>query len=228
SPWDYDAVLTNAIPKGIIHTSGTFGPLDTESPGDSNVTGKYVFDQADLSTIRGIGGILHSVGAFDGQLSQIDAGGTTDAPDFSLDTANRPMPLSATFSATIDGMTGDTYLNKVDAKLAESTFTCKGGIVNEKGKGHTIDLDVDVPAGRIQDFLELAVKTTPPLISGVIRSRTKLHIGPGMGSVSQRLSMKGEFTVRQIHFTNPSVEDKVDMMSLRAEGDPKQAKPGAP
>ncbi|MGO9940366.1 MAG: AsmA-like C-terminal region-containing protein [Terracidiphilus sp.] len=228
SPWDYDAALTNAIPKGNIRTSGTFGPLDTESPGDSNVNGKYVFDQADLSTIRGIGGILHSVGTFDGQLSRIDARGSTDTPDFSLDTANRPMPLSTTFSATIDGMTGDTYLNKVDAKLAESTFSCKGWIVNEKGKGHTIDLDVDVPAGRIEDFLELAVKTTPPVISGVIQSKTNLHIGPGTESVSQKLDMRGEFTVRDIHFTNPSVEDKVDRMSLRAKGDPQEAKPGAP
>ena len=33
--------------------------------------------------------------------------------------------------------------------------------------------------------------------------------------------------MKQIHFTNPEVEDKVDMLSLRAQGDPKDAKPGA-
>ena len=228
APWDYDAVLTNAVPKGNIHATGTFGPWDTESPGDSSVNGKYVFDHADLYPMRGIGGILHSVGAFQGQLDRIDAEGTADVPDFSLDTADHPVPLSTRFSATIDGMNGDTYLNQVDAKLGDSSFSCRGAIVDEKGKGHTIDLDVDVPAGRIQDFLELAVKTTPPVMSGVIQTKTKLHIAPGEERVVQKLSMKGEFTESRIHFTDPSVEDKVDMMSLRAQGDPKQAKPGAP
>jgi hypothetical protein len=228
TPWDYDATLTNAVPKGDIHTTGTFGPWNTESPGESSVNGKYVFDHADLYPLRGIGGILHSTGTFQGELDRIDAKGTADVPNFSLDTANHPMPLSTAFTATIDGMTGDTYLNSVDAKLAGSSFTCRGAIVDEKGKGHTIDLDVDIPAGRIQDFLELAVKTNTPVMSGVIQTKSKIHIGPGKESISQKLSMKGEFTERQIHFTNPEVEDKIDMMSLRAEGDPKDAKPGAP
>jgi hypothetical protein len=228
APWDYNAVLTNAVPKGNIQDSGTFGPWNTDDPGDTDVSGKYVFDHADLYPIRGIGGILHSAGSFEGKLDRIDAKGSADVPNFSLDTANRPMPLSTTFSATIDAMSGDTYLNHVDAKLGGSSFSCSGAIVNEKGKGHAIDLDVDVPAGQIQDFLGLAVKTTPPAMSGLIQTKTKLHIAPGKESVSQKLSMKGEFTERQIHFTNPSVEDKVDMMSLRAEGDPKDAKPGAP
>jgi hypothetical protein len=39
--------------------------------------------------------------------------------------------------------------------------------------------------------------------------------------------LKGGYTLRQIHFTNPEMQDKVDMLSLRAQGDPKDAKPGA-
>ena len=96
-----------------------------------------------------------------------------------------------------------------------------------KGKGHTIDLDVDVPAGRIQDFLQLAVKTQPVVMTGVLAMKTKLHIRPGKESVTQKLGMKGTFRLKQMHFTNPDVQDKVDMLSLRAQGDPKEAKPGA-
>jgi hypothetical protein len=99
--------------------------------------------------------------------------------------------------------------------------------VNIKGQGHTIDLDVDVPAGHIQDFLQLAVKTQPPVMTGVLAMKTRLHIRPGKESVTQKLGLKGTFTLRQIHFTNPGVQDKVDMLSLRAEGHPKEAKPGA-
>ena len=96
-----------------------------------------------------------------------------------------------------------------------------------KGKGHIIDLDIDVPAGRIQDFLELAVKTQPVVMTGVLAMKTKLLIRQGKESVTQKLEMQGDFMLKQIHFTNPALQDKVDMLSLRAEGHPKEAKPGA-
>ena len=223
----YDATLINAVPKGDIHAVGTFGPWNTESPGDSAVTGKYIFQHADLNTIKGIGGMLHSVGDFTGRLNRIEVKGTADVPNFSLDTANHPVPLHTQFSAIVDGTSGDTYLQPVDAKLGASRFSCSGAVVNIKGKGHTIDLDVDVPAGRIEDFLQLAVKTQPVVMTGVLEMKTKLHIRPGKESVTQKLGLNGEFKLQQMHFTNPDMQDKVDMMSLRAQGDPKEAKPGA-
>ncbi len=227
APLRYNAELTNAIPKGEIHAEGTFGPWDTETPGESTVTGKYIFEHADLNTIKGIGGMLHSVGDFTGRLDRIEVHGTADVPNFSLDTANHPVPLETQFSAIVDGTTGDTYLQPVNAKLGNSEFSCSGAVVNHKGQGHSIDLDVDVPAGRIQDFLQLAVKTQPVVMTGVLGMKTKLHIRPGKESVTQKLGLDGSFTLKQMHFTNPDLEDKVDMLSLRAQGHPKEAKPGA-
>lgn len=226
-PWSYDATLVNAIPKGNIHAVGTFGPWNVESPGDSTVTGHYTFDHADLNTIKGISGTLSSVGDFKGQLDRIEVDGTTETPNFSLDTANHGMPLHTKFHAIVDGLSGDTYLQPVEAKLGGSEFSSSGAIVNVKGQGHIIDLDVNVPNGRIQDFLQLAVKTEPAVMTGYVAMKAKLHIRPGKESVSQKLGLQGGFTLRQIHFTNPEVEDKVDMLSLRAQGDPKDAKPGA-
>jgi hypothetical protein len=226
-PWRYDATLVSAIPKGDIHATGTFGPWNNESPGDSAVTGRYTFDHVDLNTIKGIAGLLSSVGEFSGQLNKIVVDGTTETPNFSLDTADHPVPLHTKFHAIVDGTSGDTYLQPVDARLGGSGFTCSGAIVNVKGKGHIIDLDVNVPAGQIQDFLQLAVKTKPVVMTGRLQMRTKLHIRPGSESVSKKIGLKGGFTMQQIHFTNPEVEDKVDMLSLRAQGDPKDAKPGA-
>jgi hypothetical protein len=228
APWVYDATLVNATPKGDIHATGTFGPWNNDSPGDSSVTGRYTFDHADLNTIKGIGGILSSVGEFTGQLNDIVVDGTTETPDFSLDTANHPMPLHTRFHAIVDGTNGDTSLQPVEARLGESDFSCYGAVINVKGKGHIIDLEVTVPNGRIEDFLELGVKTTPVVMTGRLTMKTKLHIPPGKESETRRIGLKGAFTLRQIHFTNPEVEDKVDMLSLRAQGDAKDAKPGAP
>ena len=228
APLRYTATLTNAIPRGDIQAQGTFGPWNVETPGDSPVTGKYTFAHADLNTIKGIGGILSSTGNFQGQLNRIVVDGTTETPDFSIDTANHKLPLHTKFHAIVDGTTGDTYLQPVEAKLRDSNFTCSGAVINMRGVGHAIDLDVNVPDGRIQDFLALAVKTSPVIMTGQIGMKTKLHIKPGKESVSHKLDLNGGFTLRKIHFTNQKVQDDVDMLSLRAQGQPEEAKPGAP
>ncbi len=227
APWEYDAVLVNAIPRGDIHASGSFGPWNTEEPSESMVNGQYTFDHAELKTIKGIGGTLSSVGTFGGKLNRIEVDGVTKTPDFSLDTANHPMGLETTFHATVDGTSGDTYLKQVHARLGATTFTCSGEVINMKGHGHQTELDVDVPAGRLQDFLELAVKTKPPVMQSVVGMKVHLQVAPGHESVTKRLQMKGAFTLKRIHFTNPQVQDKVDDLSLRAQGNAKDAKAGA-
>src|SRR6202030_177747 len=118
---------------------------------------------------------------------RIEVHGTADVPDFSLDTANHPVPLFTRFSAIVDGTTGDTYLQPVEARLGASEFFCRGEVVNVKGQGHILDLDV--PAGRIQDSLQLAVKTEPVVMTGVLTMKTKLHIRPGKESVTQKLGL---------------------------------------
>ena len=226
-PWQYVATLVNAIPRGDIDAKGTFGPWQTESPGDSSVSGHYTFSNADLDTIKGIGGILSSVGDFTGQLNNIVVDGTTETPDFSLDTSNHKLPLHTRFHAIVDGISGDTYLQPVDARLRNSSFTAYGAVINVKGKGHIIDLDVDVPNGRVQDFLELAVKTDPVIMTGRIRIKAKMHISPGKERVLEKVKVAGNFTIRRIHFSNPSVQEKVDMLSLRAQGRAKEVQSGA-
>jgi hypothetical protein len=226
--WPYDATLTNAVPRGNIHATGTFGPWNIESPGDSSVTGDYTFSHADLGTIHGIGGMLDSTGKFNGQLNRILVDGIANVPDFTLDTADHPVPLHTRFHALVDGTSGDTTLNPVAATLGSSHFTCSGSVINVKGKGHIIDLYVDIPSGQIRDFLKLAVKTQPPVMTATLQMKAKLNIPPGKESVTQKISVRGEFVLMGIHFSSPQLEDKVDMLSLRAQGKPGEAHPGAP
>lgn len=227
APWRYDATLTNAVPPGDIHAAGTFGPWNVESPGDSTVTGHYTFDRANLDAIKGIGGILSSKGVFTGQLDRIVIDGSTDTPDFSLDAGEHGIPLKTQFHAVVDGTSGDTYLQPVKATLGSSTFTTSGAVINIRGVGHRIQLDVDVPQGQLKDFLELAVKTRPVIMTGLISTKTKLQIRPGKERVLEKLSFQGTFVLARVEFTNAKVQDKVDMLSLRAQGHPRQAKPGA-
>ncbi len=227
-PWPYDATLINALPRGEIHATGSFGPWNRDNPGDSPVTGDYLFDHVEMNTIRGLGGILTSTGSFSGQLDRIVVDGATDTPAFELDSARHPVPLHTDFHAIVDGTSGDTYLDAVRARLGSSAFTCRGKIVNENGRGHRIDLDVDIPDGQVRDFLQVAVKTQPPILSGRLRMKARLIIPPGQESVSRRIEVRGHFAMHTVHFSNRKVQDKVDMLSVRAQGHPDQANPGAP
>jgi hypothetical protein len=219
----YDAVLTNPKPIGLIHAVGSFGPWHGTVPRDTPIDGDYNFSHADLNSIKGIGGMLSSTGHFIGQLGRIAVDGATDTPDFSLDTSNHPVPLHTQFHAIVDGTTGDTTLDPVQAHMLNSNFTARGTVSRIPGAGHDISLDVDMPNARIEDMLQLAVKTQPPLMRGALTMRAKVHIPPGPVRVPQKLELAGRFDIRKVSFSNPSVQDKVDGMSMRAQGKPKEA-----
>jgi hypothetical protein len=84
-PMRFLSELTNPKPPGLIHTSGKFGPWNLDSPSETPVSGHYTFQNADLSVFNGISGILSSTGDFAGMLQEIVVDGTTETPDFKLD-----------------------------------------------------------------------------------------------------------------------------------------------
>jgi hypothetical protein len=220
-PFMYTAELVNPKPTGEIHAQGHFGPWKSEDPRETALDGRYSFEHADLNTINGIGGILSSRGQFAGVLDHLTVDGETDTPEFSLDVSEHPVPLHTVFHAYVDGTSGDTYLDPVRARLLQSEFTCRGKVVRVKGKGHDIEMNVDIPHARMQDMLRLGVKTRPPLMNGTLTMKAKLHIPPGPVRVAQKLQLAGTFRLRQVEFNNPQLQDKIDGLSARAQGRPR-------
>lgn len=128
----FEAELTNAKPKGLIQSSGNFGPWNIDDPGMSPVSGKYNFQHADLSEFKGIAGILSSNGAYQGTLRELKVDGETMVPDFRLPQFGGKLPLHTNFHARVDGTNGDTYLDRVDAVLGRSQFVVSGKVVRVK------------------------------------------------------------------------------------------------
>ena len=104
----YDAALTNAKPPGEILSKGTIGPWAAEEPGDTPITGKYDFRNADLSVFAGIAGTLASTGDFDGSLSALNVHGQATVPDFNLALAGNHA-LRMWRSRRDDASTGDNF-----------------------------------------------------------------------------------------------------------------------
>jgi hypothetical protein len=224
-PLHFDARLVNPKPVGDIQSSGQFGPLQELSPRNTPVQGDYTFSNADLGTIKGIGGILSSTGKYDGTLGRIVVDGETDTPDFRLAVSGHPVPLHTDFHAIVDGTDGDTYLDPVKARVLQSTFTASGKIVRvQDPHGHDIELNVVLDRARIEDLLQLGVKTDPPVMTGAVEMKTKLSLPPGAADVANRLKLAGSFHIPQAHFTNQDLQGKIDSLSLRSHGKPKLAK----
>jgi hypothetical protein len=216
----FHAGLMNPVPRGRIETSGVIGPWNGHDPELTAVRGEYAFKNADLDVIKGIGGILSSVGTYHGVLQRVDVEGQTETPDFSIDIAGQPVPLSTRFKAVVDGTNGDTILDRVEARLGESTIIAIGSVVRtEDVKGRRVALDVKVDRARLEDLMRLAVKARQPPLTGRVDVQTKFLLPAGEADVVDRLQLNGRFSLAQARFTNFEIQKKINVLSRRGRGD---------
>lgn len=220
----FSADIENPIPKGLVATTGSFGPWASGEPSLTPLEGSYTLSDADLGTIKGVGGIVNAEGTFDGVLERIEATGTSTAPDFHLDIAKQPVALTTSYTSVIDGTNGNTWLDPVRAVLGESTtIAASGGIVKvtRDAPGRTIDLDVSIEDGRLEDVLRLVVEDPEPVMTGRLKTTAKLLIPPGDMPVARKMQLDGEFSLQGAQFTADTVQNKVDELSRRAQGRPR-------
>jgi hypothetical protein len=227
-PFHFQGTLTNAKPKGEIDTSGEFGPWDLDDPGSTPVSGSYKFTDADLGPFPGIAGILSSNGKYTGEISELEVNGETDTPDFSLDGVGKTVPLHTDFSATVDGTNGDTLLHPVRATLIRSVIIAEGSVIREpENKGHRIIVNFVAPDARIQDILSLGVKSDRPFLTGTVKIKGKLVVPPSGSKALEKLILDGEFGLEDAHWASQEVRDKLQALSRRAEGKPRDEDAGS-
>ncbi len=224
NPAAFHALLTNPLPRGEIHCDGKFGPWEADDPSQTPVAANYTFTNADMATLRGLKGTLSSVGHFSGPLDYLKVEGTTDIPDFALRTSDHPFALHTDFNAIVDGTNGDTYLNLVTAKFGHTTLVTKGEVVDEYKtvKGRTIVMDTVSSSARIEDLLALAVKSNPPVMTGNAKLKANILIPEGNADLLDRLRIDAKFGVADAEFTSDSIQGKIDSLSRRAQGKPKE------
>ena len=216
----FEAALTNPTPAGEINVVGAFGPWQAQEPSLTPIEGTFTFE-ADLSTIKGIGGDLHAEGTFSGPLEYIRTSGRTKTEGFYLSTGGAKFPLLVDYDAIVDGTNGDTRLERVDGQLAESHITARGEIVSVVGaNGRRITLDTTTHGGRLEDFIKLTTKVHHSPMTGRVNVAAKLDIPPGEAEVIDRMDLDGTFEVQHALFTSQSIQDRVDELSRRAQGRP--------
>ena len=222
-PAAFHALLTNPKPQGEIHCDGQFGPWRADQPSETPVSANYTFKDADLGTLKGLRGILSSAGKFGGPLDYLNVEGVTDTPDFALRTSGHPMVLHTEFTAIVDGTNGNTVLTNVTAKFLHTTLVTHGEVVDiyPKVKGRTIVLDAVSTDARVEDLLLLAVKSDQPIMTGSARLKIKILIPERDEDLIDRMQLDGQFGLGEVHFTNSGVQGKIDSLSRRGQGQPK-------
>ena len=213
----FRSVLTNAVPPGTIDTSGSFGPWHRDDPGHTPIDGSFTFADADLGVFKGISGILSANGTYEGTLERINVNGETYTPDFTVTVSGQPVPLAATYRATVDGTNGNTTLDEISATFLKTSLTARGGVYDVEGvKGRVVTLDVDISSGRLEDVMRLAVRSARPPMTGALTLKTKFELPPGDRDVIEKLKLDGVFNIDNGRFTNVEVQKRINELSHRA------------
>ena len=216
----FEAAITNPTPHGEITARGTFGPWVTAEPSLTPVDGDFTFD-ADLGTIKGIGGALHAEGNFAGPLELIRTSGRTRTEGFHLTSGGVKFPLLVDYEALVDATNGDTILERVDGRLGVSKILASGAIVKVDGvKGRRITLDTKTRGGRLEDFVRLTTRVRSSPLTGTVDVDAKLEIPPGDQDVIDKIEIEGTFNVGRARFTSETIQERVDELARRGQGRP--------
>jgi hypothetical protein len=65
------------------------------------------------------------------------------------------------------------------------------------------------------------VKSPTPSITGAPSVQTKFDLHPGEETIAKRLKLDGAFNVQSARFTNPETEAKINSLSRRGQGKPR-------
>jgi hypothetical protein len=109
----------------------------------------------------------------------------------------------------------------VIARLGSTNFTTSGGVIkHDRDFRRTIKLNVLMPKGNLNDLLRLAMKGTP-FMEGRIFLKTTIDIPPLTQKVREKLILNGSFAVSDGKFLRSTIQDQIDGLSRRGQGQPK-------
>jgi hypothetical protein len=214
----YEVSVRNPEPPGEVTAEGKFGPWNRPNAAQTPISGKYKFENADLSFYKAIAGQLSSTGNFSGILGHIEISGTTDVPDFEVTMGHHPVQVTTKFSAYVDATDGDTFLKRVEADLRRTHIVAKGSIAkSSNGNSKTALLDLESSSARIDDLLGLFVQANRSPMSGTAAIHAHIEIPPGSDFL-KKIKLQGSFGVGRGSFSDASTQKDVDSLSAGARG----------
>ena len=219
SPSAFHVELVTNEPQGVIRSTGQLGPWNWDDAGRTLLTGSFTFNQADLSTVGDVKGLLNAQGKFNGLLGHVICNGRIEVPQFGTTNGSHVLPLSTTFQATVNGLNGDTVLNDVESRLNRTIIKVQGEIKGDgQQPGKTARLHLSVDEGRVDDLLLLFTRSEQPSMTGTINLQADVDLPPGDPNFLKKLELRGDFGMSDSRFTKGSTQAPINHLSESAEG----------
>ncbi len=117
--------------------------------------------------------------------------------------------------------TGTRYCARCARRSAIRDFTTNGAVIkHEEYSKRSINLKVDMRNGDMRDLLRLAMKGSP-FMEGFINMKSSIDIPPLTSKVKQKLVLDGTFDLKDAKFLKSTIQDQIDQLSRRGQGQPK-------
>ena len=216
---DHDALFNVNVllpkPAAAIHAVGSIGPLHSRHLADLPVSADFTVSHLTFENIGNLKGTLDGHGSFHGVLSAIDLTGQAETRNFGIG-KGRPTAATASVTARVNGLNGDTELRSIDAHTGATTVHASGTV---EGKPKLTLMQISIDRGRVQDVVRpfLAAESA---VAGDVRGTSSLRVTPGGNGRKflDRLSMDAHMTLSDEKFTRRSMEESLSAFSRRAMG----------
>ncbi|QNI31149.1 hypothetical protein H7849_18900 [Alloacidobacterium dinghuense] len=231
----YVVDMQNAWPAGQIHAIGSFGPVTPKNLGRTQLSGRFTFTGVHLDQIGELHGTLASDGHFSGALAAIELFASALTHDLAVEDG-QSTPVNGSVQCTVNGLTGNVVLHRIEVKTGESTVDAAGTVTGAANTPKTTDLDLMTTKARVQDLLRPFLHHEPP-VAGPVALKVHAHLAVQQDGTAflKRLTMDGSFVLPRERVSDPEKENTLTNFSERAQGlkppkddpDPAQADPAA-
>ncbi len=218
-PVSYRARLRYQRPPGDLEVEGSFGPVAPESPERTPYSGRYDFRRADLAVFGGIAGMLDTRGEFEGTVGDTRVGGEASIPDFLVTRSQNVVPLEVRYQARVRDNGRIIELVSVETRFEQSELETSGEVSRVPDReGRVVRLDVSSEQARVEDLIAFAVASDEPPLTGDIRLDTRVEIPPGEQRFIERMTVEGEFHIREGRFSNLDIQGTLEKISSIGSG----------
>jgi hypothetical protein len=217
----FDTEVRIPKPPGLVRAQGQFGPWDIFQIGEMQASGHYELSQADLGVFHPVLGTLDSKGEFRGKLKQLSVAGHAAIPSFETRNARRPIAFHADYRATVNGTTGDTRIESIEAGFLHSKLVAHGDIRGQAQK--IIALDVEMPEGRLEDILRFLLKDPKPPFTGSAAFHWQFTIPLTSKDTVHEMRIRGPASLANVEPAREQTREKLDVLSAKGQGEPQAA-----
>jgi len=220
------AKLDNPLPHGLLLVSGHFGPWDNLAREKTALDGEYSLQDADLSELHSVEGLVSSQGRFRGTFDNLAVQGLTSTPELTVVSTHHGLPLKTEFLAQVNGATGDVMLRWVRAQFGKDDLREHGSIARNPSGSRVAALAIECEHGTIEDTFHPFIHSAQSPVTGNVRFRMQVTIPPGKEKFEKKLGLASTFDIENARFT--SEQTQLSLSKIAQVPDQKRPDPTVP